>query len=875
MTSLLLFLAVLSMEPTSSMLGDHTYRDEIPTLKTVLGFDFGERITMSYEALSYAEKLADSSGRIQLTKRGKTWENRDMALMVISSPKNLARLDSIRAAYQKLADPRSCDTSCLDSLIADLPTAVLLQNSVHGDEISGTDSGLLLAYHLAAAEGEDIASILDKTVILIELMQNPDGRDRFVTYSRMTRSPEGDPDRRAAERRQPWPGGRYNHYLFDMNRDWIVLSQPETQVKVRNFLEWFPQVVVDLHEMGSDSSFFASNPATPINPLITNGTLKAFSDFGQAIGKAFDARGYDYFQGEIFDSFYPGYGEAWPTLHGAVGLLFEQGSARGLQYQKRDGRLLRHRDAVLHQTVAALAVLEQTRDHHQDYLRLFYQNRKAPLDNYREERQIFLFPGQDPQRLFELGSLLQLQGIEVGMVDEAVKSVNMRDTEDGPAERGDIPAGALVINLNQPSGVLAKTLLWPDLQMDDAFVEEQKRRAMQREDIQIFDITAWSLPLAFGVEAKIAAGNGWKGEGTSDLRPKFYKNIDPQARVWILPYSAKSGQVMSELLQAGIRLNYSQAPIQHHAMQFPTGTLLIDRFDNPENTPKILEKIAEKHQIGIASSNSTWFESGPSLGSPRTKPVSPVKVGMLWGDPMEVQSTGWTRWFMEQYLHYPVTALLVEDIADFKLADFDVILVSSVEKGALNRRLGEKGTTRLKRWVEDGGTLIVIGRALEWASSEDIALVEAEKENRAGTVKTDEKQSEQGPNNMIKPDNEPPAKVHGAFLQVEFKEDHWLACGMREEQAVLVNSNRIWRPQKLDQGTNVGRFGDAEALLRAGFADRETTEAFAHKAFAVVVKKDKGLVVAFSEDPHFRALTRGTFPLLTNAVFFGPAERRD
>ena len=227
------------------------YNPEIPTLTQVAGFDFGKKITMHHEALSYAKTLAAASPRVSIQIRGKTWEDRAMALLFITSEANQNRLKDLQKHYQAIADPRKTDESAFRRIAEDLPVLVLLQESVHGNEISGTDSGLFLAWHLAAAvDNPEIDQILKNGVLVIELMQNPDGRDRFVSYSRRNRAPDGDPDPQAAERSEGWPGGRFNHYLFDMNRDWFAMTQPETQAKVDSFLAWYPHVVVDLHGNG-------------------------------------------------------------------------------------------------------------------------------------------------------------------------------------------------------------------------------------------------------------------------------------------------------------------------------------------------------------------------------------------------------------------------------------------------------------------------------------------------------------------------------------------------------------------------------------------------------------------------------------------------
>ena len=857
------------------------YDPAVPTLEQVVGFDFGERITMHHEAIAFAKALAAASPKVSLRLRGHSWQGRPMGLLIISSAANLSKLDDFQQRYRAIADPRVTDEARFGEVAEGLPAAVLLQESVHGNEISGVDSGLFLAYHLAAVQNQaETARMLDDGLLLIEINQNPDGRDRFVHYSRDTATPVGDPDPQAAERRGQWPSGRYNHYHFDMNRDWFAVSQLETQTKVKSFLDWFPQVTVDLHEMGSESSFFAAAPSPPANPFLPQTMLDAYVAYGKEIGKLFDARGIDYFHGETFDSFYPGYGESWPSLHGSMGVLFEQASARGLQYRRRDGSILTYAEAVRNQTLASYAVFRYAAMNRQATLRFFYDNRKQAIAEAKSDRQIFLLPGDDPARAVALARLLRRQGIEVEQLRDNIKSLSVKDKTNGPVSKIEIPKGAALVRLDQPAGRLARTLLLDRVEMGVKFIERQKELLAKRQNLEIYDVTAWSLPMAYGVPIAIAVGGGWRGEGATDLATSPQaSNLEAQVG-YLIPNGFNLGPAMADLLRQGVRISYTAREIRHQGRSFAKGSLVVRRRDNPENIAPTLEKLSRDHEIDIVGVDTSWFEEGPGFGSNSVVRVKPPRVGLLWNRPAGAMSAGWARYVMEQEFKYPVTLLRANELASYDLARYDVLIMPSGSAGGWARVLGSAGGKKIVDWVRDGGALVTLGASVSWLIREETALLDTVREKRDGVVVKDDKvethpaKLEEDKDLMIKPRDEYPRAAFGALLQVRFDTSHWLAYGMPETHAAMVFSNRIYRPLRLDAGLNPGRYDEAAQVLLSGFVPEETIDQLAHKPFLMTTRHGRGVVVAFTEDPNFRAFLKGLRPLLRNAVFLGPTRTR-
>lgn len=880
MLSLCLFYCLFWQDPNAlSFLPSASRAANIPTQQQVLGYDFGEKISMHHEAIFYAQALAKASPRVTLKLRGETWEGRDMALLLVGSEHNIKRLETLREGYQALADPRKTSKGALAGLLHDLPALVWLQESVHGNEISGTDSGLLLAWHLASANDERTNKLLEQVVIGIELMQNPDGRDHFVQHTRRTRSPlGGDPNPRAAEHHPRWYSGRHNHYNFDMNRDWFAMTQPETRTKVASILKWRPHIVIDIHEMDGDSTFFAANPSPPANPLLSPKMQQQYLALGKAIGRHFDQRGLDYFHGETFDSFYPGYGESWPSLQGSVGILFEQGSARGQVWKRRNDTLLYHTEAVGQQALASYAVIEYAAQNRTEVLKSFYQRRQEALDNGKGFRGVFLLNKKDPTRVNALANLLENQGIEVLQTGDKNHDINAYEPGFVGTRNYDLPPKTAYVPFNQPAGRLARTLLLENIELDPDFLREEMERWRQmRASTRIYDVTGWSLPMLYGVQALYTEE---KAKDTQAYRPVVPALAHADAtRGFLVQAGLNTYPLLAALLQEGYRVSYSSKDITHNGHVFPRGSLILRHANNPKNLSQRIQDLAHQHQVKVVGTNTSWFEKGPGFGSGEVRDLKPPRVALAWNEPTNTMSAGWMRYVLEQRFGYRISAIRFNNLEGERLSDYDVLLMPSGKDW--NDHLDEDDINALKHWLRQGGVLVSVGETTQWLADEKVELLATVKEFRGGIVKNGKKKPdphpkkiEKDPEAMIRPRQEDPRKAFGALMRVALDKRHWMTAGMPNECAVMVHSNRILRPLRLDKGTNPGRFVERERLLMSGHAPLETLRQFAHKPFLMVTSEGRGLVIAFSEDPNYRAFVRGLEPLLGNAVFFGPAHAR-
>ena len=883
-TTLILAAATLaSGGPRMPVDPDIRYDERIPTLEQVTGHAVGDEITSPEGIAAYLAALAAAApDRTSLVTYARSEEGRPLHLLAIGSPTRMAGLEGTKAGLRRLADPRGLSAEEAERLVADLPAVVWLVHSVHGDEISSSDAALALAHHLLAAQGDATADLVRReAVVLIDPLQNPDGRARFLAAHRLARGPASDPVPVAAEHDEPWPSGRPNHYLFDMNRDWFALTQPETRGRVGVFLDWYPQLNVDLHEMGGDATYYFAPPAEPLNPHFAPSQSEWHETVGRAIASRFDERGVAYFVREVFDSFYPGYGESWPMLHGSVGMTFEQASAGGLSWRRSDETILTYLDGVRNHFTAALATVESAARGREKLLRDFVAFRRSAVREGESGpvREYVIPPGRDPARARRLADLLVAQGVEVRRAEEALRAGERR-----------FPAGSFVVPLAQPAGRVVRNLLDPRVEMSEAFVREQERRRRKRLPDQIYDVTAWSLPLVFDVECE-GLGAPAEGRTTPYSTPAPVEAPLPAARVaWLLPWGSGAAAAAVEALRTGLTLRVAEASLALGGRTFPAGTMIARRAENPEGAGATLGRIAARHHAEAVAVDSGYVEEGVSLGSFRVRALRPPRVLLLWDEPTSSLSAGWARWVLERRYGQPTTVVRVSSLRRAELDRFDVVVLPS---GDYADAIDEALLRRIRTWVEAGGTLVGLGEASRWMTREGVSLLATHTELRGGCPEEspsagddeddDEKKKEEKPcaadedrgtfdlETAVRPERERPDAVPGALLRVRLDDEHWLAAGTDGEIQAIVESRRVFTPIRLDKGRNVGVFATKDEVVASGLVWDDAREQLAQKAFLMHQPHGRGHVVAFAEDPNYRGYAEATELLFVNAVLLGPA----
>ncbi|MBX3279141.1 MAG: peptidase M14 [Acidobacteria bacterium] len=877
------------------------YDASIPTLKSIAGHDFGERITMHHEMERYIHALEQSArNRVRVHKYAETWEGKPLYYLIIGSPANINRLDAIRNGIQKLADPRQTTEVEANELIRTLPSIVWLICGVHGNEISSVDAGLLTAYHLLAAQNDDLVNgAFANSLVIIDPMQNPDGRDRFINYFRQNTGRWHDADLQSAEHNEVWPSGRVNHYLFDMNRDWFAQTQLETRGRTRAFLEWFPQVFADLHEMGTESTYYFAPPALPYNPNITSAQHEWLRSFGRNNGKWFDRFGFDYFTRENYDSFYPGYGEGWPMFHGSIGMTYEQASVRGMIAQRRDETRLHYRDSVRHHFIAALSTVEHTANNREQLLKYFYEYRRTAIEEGRREavKEYIIAPGADPNRAARLASWLMASGIEVKRATAPFNNARTRDYYEETLQSREFPAGTFVVTLAQPAKRLARTLMDKRTEQDKEFIDEQREKNRKRQPEEFYDVTAWSLPFLFDAQCYTAetASSGQFAQLKEPPKPEGKVEGGPAALAYLIPWGTQSAaSALADLFRQDIRVHSTDKQFKQNGVNYPAGTLIVKVKDNPSDLFDRMKRLSSEHGVNIRATESAWVEEGPNFGSANVNFLVKPKIALAYNTPTSPNSAGWVRYLIEQRFGYPVTTIRAEQLRSADLSRYNVLILPDSFAGYGS--VFNDGN-KLREWMAQGGTLISFANATTWLTDERINLLPTKRERRdKGEVKSDKPSEapaqakpasragdaaqqgappspdakDQQTDKALEPKEEWPSQTPGAILRASVDREHWLGFGYGATVPVLVDSNRIFTPLRLDQGVNIVRYLPEDKFYLSGLMWDDARKQIPNKSYLMYVRIGRGHLVSFAEDPGYRAFLEGLHVMLMNAVLLGP-----
>ncbi len=869
-----------------------SYDPAIPSVEDVLGYRTGDRITWHRDVIRYFEALQQAApDRVSVFRYAQSWEGRDLIYVVVTSAANMARIDDVKAGMQRLTDPRQTTRAEAEEIIANQPAVTWLSYGVHGNEISSTDAAMLTAYHLLASRGDPrVAAIMRDTVVVFDPMQNPDGRDRFIHGFEMAEGLVPDADRIAAEHDEPWPGGRTNHYLFDLNRDWFILTQPETRGRIRILQEWYPVAYVDAHEMGSDNTYYFAPEAIPYNPHLAEDQRASLELFGRTNARWFDAFGLDYFTREVYDAFYPGYGASWPSYFGSIAMTYEQASTRGLVFRQYDGNELTYRYAVRNHFVTSLGTAETVAANREKFLADFYDYQVSAVDEGERERiRSFIVPTQTDQAAAnKLAGLLVQQGVEVGRATSSFNACGQS-----------YQAGSYVINTGQPAKRLIRTLLDPDVPLEEDFLAEQERRRAKNLPDEIYDVTAWSMPLMMNVRADAcnrSVSPAMIPAGPQLVQPGIVSGGSGSV-AYLVPWgSAPAVRLLANALRQGLAVKSTDKPFTHMGTRYPAGTLIIDAADNPRNLAESVTLLARSTGANAVAVDDSWVTDGPNFGSNHVVRINTPKVAIAWDRPTNAYVAGNTRFVIERQFDFPVTAIRTARIATSDLRLYNVlILPETSSEQDYATVLGEAGIANLKDWVARGGVLIGVGNANRFLADPNVdllsirredAVVEGDDEDAAGGEDAGEEEllpptvpgryvtDEAEYKELITPEQQSPDSVAGVLVKADVDGEHWLGAGVAATLNVLIRGGDIYTPIRMDKGVNVARFHAADELVASGYLWDENRRQLAYKPFAVAQPSDRGFVIGFTQDPNVRAYLDGLNVIFMNAIFRGAAHAR-
>ncbi|MEM9287661.1 MAG: M14 metallopeptidase family protein [Pseudomonadota bacterium] len=840
----------------------------IPTLSSIVGHETGAQISWPWQMESYFEALAKAApDRMRLVTFGKSWEGRPLMYAVITSAKNMEKLDALQSDIQRLAAAR-LPVAEARALIKDMPVPVWLAYSVHGNEISPTDAAIKVAYTLLSSENDaDIEAILDNVIVILDPLLNPDGRARFTQafYSALGLAPSGSAI--AAERREPWPNGRTNHYLFDMNRDWFALTQPETRSRVRAFLKWFPAIFVDLHEMGSNSTYYFSPEAEPYNPYITDNQRAGLLAIGKGNAAAFDAKGLEYYTREVFDAHYPGYGGGWPLFHGSIGTTYEQASARGLKADRDDGTTLTYAESVDGHFTSSMATLKTAAEKRSFFLQNFYDNRASAIALAKSsDIKAYVIPTQaDQAGAGKLAGTLAYQGITVQQAAADFRACGQS-----------FKAGSFIVPLNQPAGRLARTLLDTQVDVDPAFMKDQERRRKKGFGVEFYDVTAWSMPIMYNVDA-VACKAAPSVKSRSIMPrdewlppPGKVNGADTASFGYLVPWGdAAAVRVLSRALSAGIDVRSSDLPFEKDGVTYPAGSLIFQRSKVGDGLDAFMTEATTVTGATATGMADSWVDEGPNFGSDNSVRHGPLKVAVAWDEPTVSYSAGGARFVIERQLGYPATPVRTAHLDSRYLSQFDVLVLP--EGNGYVDVLGKAGMARLKAWTKDGGVLITLGNATRVLKAAEMSALELQKRPDADDGDTTVIADEAALDSAIAKDGGAPDSILGSFLKAEVNGDHWMAAGVKDSVNILTEGTDVYQPLRLDDGFTIARYAGPDDLLVSGYLWEEARKALAYKPAVTIESLGGGYVIAFAQDPTTRAYLDGLNMLLANAVFRAPA----
>ena len=813
----------------------------IPSPADVLGHSLGQRFTTTEEVLQYARVLDEASELVTVQEYGLSQEGRPLIQIVIATPAHRARLDDILADVGRLRDA-GLSAGDARAIAARNPAVVWFSYGVHGNESSSTEAALWTAWDIVR-NAPTVANVLDSLVVLIDPVANPDGRARYVNWFRQAMGSEPNPDPNAREHWEPWPGGRYNHWLFDLNRDWAFATQPETRARLASWNRWAPQVHVDFHEMSASSSYFFFPAAPPINPIYPRHVLEWGQYLGEANASAFDRCGWAYFTGEDFDFFYPGYGDTWPSLTGAIAATYEQGghSRAGLAVRKPDGSLLTLADRAQHHRASGSATLRAVAARKSELLGDYARfHRESPA----ESRDILLLP-DSAGRGRALVQALLAQGIEVRRAGRGFRA--NATAHDGFAARRDFPAGTWLVPARQPRGRLATTLLIPEVVLDATYS---------------YDVTAWSLPYAFGVEAHSVNGApdaGWSAErgAPAGTETRTVGAVE-DAYAWAVRPRLDAWPALSRFLAEGGRGIVLEESFTTEGRIWPAGTMVLPRWTNEGLGGRIAESGLAAFAVPIRSGMT---ESGRDLGTDRSVNLSMPRIALAGGPGTYSTSFGAYWFFLDQTLGVPYDAVPFDDLENIELADYDVLILPE-----LSGQPDSSLVAAVDAWVRQGGRLVAVASAAEAFADafgvevrgalEDSADSEAARLERAlrGRRERDLAEWEQ--------------EVPGVVIEVQLDPAHPLAFGAgvggdSDHMFVLHVGDLVFEPS---ESIESAAWFDADLRETAGMISAQNLERLEQGAWLVTRRRGSGRVVLFADDPLFRHFWYAAFVPFVNAV---------
>ena len=806
-----------------------SYDPAIPTPKDVIGHEVGEWHVTHDKLVYYMKTLAQASDRITIENRGSTFEGRPILLLTVTSPANHTRIEDIKAQHMALTEQGAGQLNT-----AEMPIVVYQGFSIHGNEASGSNAGLAYAYYLAAAQGPEIETKLDNMVILMDPSFNPDGLQRFAYWANTNRSINLNPDKNEREYHEVWPGGRTNHYWFDLNRDWLPAQLPESRARIKTFHSWMPNILTDHHEMGTNSTFFFQpGEPTRVHPLTPSMNQELTREIGTYHAAALDRIGSLYYSEENYDDYYYGKGSTFPDVNGSVGILFEQGSARG-HIQESENGILTFPFTIRNQFTTALSTIEAASKMRQkilDYQRSFFNNMRGEASRSRTKAIVF-GDSKDGAKAWHLAEILDRHKVELHELKADATLSDKRYT------RGN----SYVVPLNQKNHRLIKAMF-------------EKRTTFT--DSLFYDISAWTFPLAFNVDYAEVQNLTHAGEKIEKLETRTGEVSGKSNYAYLFEWHEYyTPKALNAILNKGLRAKVAKSPFTLAGTRYDYGTIMVPVQNQKLDADALydfLVEVAEGSKIRI-DGVSTGITTGIDLGSNDFDPIKKQKVGILVGSGVRSYDAGEIWHLFDTRYDMKITKIDTKYFNNVDLSSYtDLIIPSSWGGSALNK----KGAEKLKEWVSQGGTLIGYRSVANWLDKNELLKLKFKKDTLvARDVAYDEKNEYLG------------AQVTGgAIFEANIDRSHPVNYGYKNDKiAMFRNSNIYIEPQKNSYDNPIQYTSNP---LMSGYISEENAELIKKSVPFRAKRLGKGRIILFTDNTNFRAFWYGTNKLLMNAIFFG------
>lgn len=814
--------------------------------KEFLGYELGERFTRHHRVMEYYKHVADVMPNVALTHYGETYEHRPLVFATVTSPENFQNLEQIRKDNLKRAGLESGSPSGKIAI-------VWLSYNVHGNEANSLEASMQTLYELADPQNAKSQQWLKNTVVILDPCVNPDGRDRYANFYNQYGNFPPNPDVDAKEHREPWPGGRANHYLFDLNRDWAWQTQIESQQRIKVYNQWLPHVHVDFHEQGYNNPYYFAPAAEPYHEVITSWQREFQTTIGKNHAKYFDAQGWLYFTKEVFDLYYPSYGDSYPTFNGSIGMTYEQagGGRGGLSVTTNEGDPLTLKDRLTHHHTAGISTVEITALHASkvvdEFEKYFRDNANTPASPYKT----YVIKGDNnPDKVKQLAAWMDSHLIKYGHPSSGKASRGF-DYTSQTVQNFNLSTDDLIVNIYQPKSRFITTLFEPQSKLPDTLT---------------YDITAWNLMYAYGLKGyalneRINAGKNFepKKVETPALTTKPY--------AYIFKYqSLRDAEFLAALLKKGIRVRSALKPFNVSNQNFEAGSLIVTQRNNEriEDFDRVIQTLANEMDRRIYTSSTGLVDGGKDFGSGYVTYLNAPKVAVLIGEQTSSLSAGEIWYFFEQQLHYPITQIGTEYFKSVDLKKFNVLVVPE----GYYRMFDEATLASVAEWVSSGGRLILIANALNaFADQKGFALKKYTTEEEKKEAEKREKEMSEKEILLKYEDSERKSisnYMPGAIYKTTLDTSHPLAFGLGSTYYALRENGL--RYGFLEGGWNVGVIkGTAKPVQ--GFAGFKANKKLDNSLVFGVEDKGRGQVVYFVDNPLFRCFWENGKMVFANAVF--------